>query len=167
MWPDGCIQVYVAGVAKSRKPGEPIPPSGYGVVVVEKRTRVFLISGPVTAAEPGVTTATDYLASLVAVTRALEWAAVDGVYAGRPIILRFSEPYGPNVASDVWRGKTHKAMAARAKRAWTRLKKRQTPVWLAHLSSKNFNAFASGASALAKAGQRGHRTFGPPVQDVD
>ena len=72
----------------------------------------------------------------------------------RPIILRYSEPYGPNVASDVWRGKTHKAMAARAKRAWTRLKKRQTPVWLAHLSSKNFNAFASGASALANAGQR-------------
>ena len=49
---------------------------------------------------------------------------------------------------------------------WIRLKKRQTPVWLAHLSSKSFNGFASGALALAKAGQHGHRTFGPPVQDV-
>ena len=89
------------------------------------------MGGPVTSATPGVRhTATDNLACLIAITRALTWAADDPVANpilpigehSRPICIRYDNEYAAMIATGVWRAKKHKDVAPLAQRAWKRLK---------------------------------------------
>ena len=50
------LHVYIDGVADARQPDQPLPPAGYGVLVVETTPAgdrpIFALGGPVTAATP-------------------------------------------------------------------------------------------------------------------
>ena len=97
--------------------------------------RLFTMGGPVTSATPGVRhTATDNLACLIAITRALTWAADDPVANpilpigehSRPICIRYDmNEYAAMIATGVWKAKKHKDAAPLAQRAWKRLKARK------------------------------------------
>ena len=119
--------MFIAGDADPRKKNQPPPPAGYGCVVVAsgRDERMFTMGGPVTRATPGVrSTATSNLAQLVAIARALTWAADHP--AANPILPRGSEPpaicirydneYASMIASGVWKPKKHKEKDAARQR---------------------------------------------------
>ena len=77
-----------------------------------------------------VTRLQDNLAGLIAITRALTWAADDPVANpilpigehSRPICIRYDNEYAAMIATGVWKGKKHKDAAPLVQRAWKRLK---------------------------------------------
>ena len=105
------------------------------------------MGGPVTSATPGVRyTATDNLACLTAITRALTWAADDPVANpilpigehSRPICIRYDNEYAAMIATGVWKAKKHKDAAPLAQRARKRLKAlRGERLWIQHACKRH------------------------------
>ena len=116
--------------------------------------RLFTMGGPVTSATPGVRhTATDNLACLIAITRALTWAADDPVANpilpigehSRPICIRYDNEYAAMIATGVWKAKKHKDAAPLAQRAWKRLKARKGErLWIQHASARGTRETGTG-----------------------
>ena len=137
--PAGTVTIYTTGTADSRKPGNFFPPAGYGAVAVtggrgmehHGGARVTQFGEPVTSATKNVRTTTTNLCSLVAFTRALQWARRNTT---GPICIRYSEEYAARVASGAWKAKKHKAMAAEARAAWIALRRERgsDKVWMKH-----------------------------------
>ena len=121
-----------------RKKGEPDPPAGYGMVaVIDDLTEVHTMAGDVTLNTPGVGTITKYLAELVAVLHALNWATYSPEARDRPVCVRITGDYGVNIASGTWRPGKHKAMAQKAQRVWKALyRSRPGEVWIRHTPLK-------------------------------
>ena len=175
--PPGTIEVFIAGDADPRQKNKPPPPAGYGCVVVAsgRDERMFTMGGPITRATPGVrSTATGNLAQLVAITRALTWAADHP--AANPILPRGSDPpaicirygseYAAMIASGVWRPKKHKDAAAVAHQAWKRLKAlRGQRLYLqhAHWRHPRDGGWLREAGGLALRGKRGTYEYAEDV----
>ena len=78
--PADMIEIYTAGDGDARKKGQPPPPAGYGAVVVSDGQPVFEMAGQIIAGRtPNVRTTTENLATLVAFTRAMQWAVQHGM----------------------------------------------------------------------------------------
>ena len=136
---------------------------------------MFTMGGPITSATPGVrSTATSNLAQLVAIARALAWAADHP--AANPILPRGSEPpaicirydneYAAMIASGVWKSKKHKDAAAVAHKAWKRLKaQRGERLYLQHAHAKNprDGCWLREAEGLALRGKRGAYEYAEDV----
>ena len=172
-----CLEIFIAGDADPRKKDQPPPPAGFGCVVVAsgREERVFTIGGPITRATPGVRhTATDNLARLIAIARALAWAA-DHPAANpilpmgsepSPVCVRYSDEYAAMVACGGWKAKKHKDAAAVAHQAWKRLKaQRGKQLYLqhAHMKHPRDGRWLREAASLALAGKRGTYTYAEDV----
>ena len=172
-----CLEIFIAGDADPRKKDQPPPPAGFGCVVVAsgREERVFTIGGPITRATPGVRhTATDNLARLIAIARALAWAA-DHPAANPilpmgseppPVCVRYSDEYAAMIACGGWKAKKHKDAAAVAHQAWKRLKaQRGKQLYLqhAHMKHPRDGRWLREAASLALAGKRGTYTYAEDV----
>ena len=136
---------------------------------------MFTMGGPITSATPGVrSTATDNLALLVAIARALTWAAEHPAAnpiqpmgsAPRAICIRYESEYAAMIASGGWKAKKHKGVAEVAGRAWKRLKaQRGERLYLAHAprAHPRDGLWMAEAAGLAKAGKCGTYTYAEDV----
>ena len=157
------IEIYTAGDADTRKKNEPPPPGGYGTVAVAGQQRIFTTAGQITTATPHVATVTGNLADLIAITRALQWAAQHPRAHGRPICIRYNSEYAARICTGEWRARKHKAAAAAARHEWARLKKsRGQQVYMRHAARTNQAQAA--ALALALRGKKGAHVYAEVVQ---
>ena len=137
--------------------------------------QLFTMGGPITSATPGVRhTATDNLACLIAITRALTWAADDPVANpilpigehSRPICIRYDNEYAAMIATGVWKAKKHKDAAPLAQRAWKRLKARKGErLWIQHAGRGHprDGHWVQAARGLALEGKRGTYIYAADV----
>jgi hypothetical protein len=158
--PRGMIHIYIAGVAKARKPGNPRPPAGYGMLACIDGKQVHARGGPITGSTPHITTNTAYSASLVAMRTALDWARGHPAAKGRPVCIRYDDAYAARVSTGSWRARKHKPLAAAAVEDWKNLRRtRDDSVWVQHVSRRTQHAASiRGAYALAEAGKNGQVT---------
>ena len=109
-------------------------------------------------ATPHVRTITSNLASLIAFTRALEWAEHHQLMRGRPVCIRYNDEYAARICTGAWKARKHKEVAAEARRVWARLKKaRNGQVWIQY--TKHAGTAHEAASELASQGKRGQRVY--------
>ena len=156
--PMGMVHIYVEGSADTRKKNAPPPPGGYGCVAVDAGRCIFQMAGQITMATPHVSTITSNLATLIAFTRALEWAEHHHLARGRSICIRYNSEYAARICTGAWKARKHKEAAAVARNAWARLKKaRSGQVWTQY-TKRDGTAHAI-ACEFASQGKRGARIY--------
>ena len=168
--PPGMIHIYISGDAEARKKDHPLPPAGYGVVVVIDGRAIFEQGGPVTAAYPYVHTTTENVALLAAITTALKWARTNPLAAGHPICIRYTSEYAARICTGAWKAKRHKPLALEAIQEWKQLRRvKNAMAWTQHAPHSVAHIIhARGLAATGKSGTRVNRALGrrrPPRRE--
>ena len=85
-------------------------------MVAADEGQIFTCGGQiVTGVTPYVRTTTEYLAALIAITRALRWVTTYLGVHGRAICIRYDCTYAAMIASGAWKPKKHKEAAEETK----------------------------------------------------
>ena len=134
-------------------------------MVAADEGQIFTCGGQiVTGVTPYVRTTTEYLAALIAITRALRWATTYLGVHGRAICIRYDCTYAAMIASGAWKPKKHKEAAEDARRAWRAAwHSTNGRLWLQRRKQNEHALHIHVADVLASKGARGVETYAATV----
>ena len=169
--PPETLSIFTDGSADTHKRGQPPPPAGYGVSVVQRGEgpehldgeEIFTISGQIRIEQRNVTATTNNVAELTAFAAGLRWVKTCRLAAGRPICMRYDSKYAAHIASGAWRAKRHKALAQEARELWTAIRKKtRGQLWMRHVKGHSGHVWNDRADSLAEGGKGGISLYGAP-----